>query len=124
MERFITDERTGIEYKLVGDYYLPLIEVPANDRPIGRYGTMRKEYLKNHRPALYEHLVLQGKLYEHCADINEQAQHRLDVIMEQLSLKWNITEDLKHRDQLRWVGLMNQAKHCAEENIMKELIYE
>jgi len=113
----------GIDYILCGDYYIPAIEIPKNDRPIGHYGRLRKAYLKEYRPVLFEHHVLQGTLYEHCDAVNDQAKRRLEVMMEQLIQEWGITEDLKHRDQMGWVGLMNQAKHCAEESIKNELIY-
>ncbi|MCC8079984.1 MAG: TnpV protein [Oscillospiraceae bacterium] len=113
----------GIDYILCGDYYIPDWKLPLLDRPVGRYGRMRQNYLKEHRPALYAMYLIHGTLYKHCADVNEQAQQRLEVMMKQLIEEWGITEDLKARDQMGWVSQMNQAKHCAEETILRELIY-
>ncbi|MCD8374091.1 MAG: TnpV protein [Oscillospiraceae bacterium] len=113
----------GIDYILCGDYYIPDWKLPPLDRPVGRYGRMRQNYLKEHRPALYAMYLIHGTLYEHCANVNEQAQQRLEVMMKQLIEEWGITEDLKARDQMGGVSQMNQAKHCAEETILRELIY-
>ena len=74
----------GIDYILCGDYYIPEWQIPQNDRPIGHYGRMRKAYLKEYRPALYAGYIARGTLFDHCADINEQAQRRLEVMMEQI----------------------------------------
>ncbi len=97
--------------------------MPKDEQSIGRYGRMRMEYLKEHRQILFGVLVLQDKLYEHCSKVNEQAQKRANVMMEQLVQAWGITEEWKSRDQMGWVRVMNQAKHCAEENVVNELIY-
>ena len=113
----------GIDYVLVGDYYLPRLELPKEDRPIGRWGRMRKSYLRDHRPIVYNQLVLTGKLQTHLADVNEQAEDRLDRIIEQMARAEGITEELKATDQMEWVRRMNSIRDRAEEIILAELIY-
>lgn len=114
----------GIDYILCGEYYIPDWQIPQCDRTIGHYGRMRKAYLKEHRPALYAGYIACGTLFEHCADINEQAQQRLEVMMEQIIHEWGVKEEMKSTDPLGWVSLMNQARHCADEVILNELIYD
>ncbi len=113
----------GIDYTLCGDYYIPDWQIPTVDRPLGHYGRMRKAYLKNHHPALYAGYVAHGTLFEHCAEVEKQAQKRLEVMMEQIAREWDIREGMKNTDPLGWASLMNQARHCADEVICNELIY-
>ena len=113
----------GIDYTLCGDYYIPDWQIPVTDRTLGHYGRMRKAYLKNHRPALYAGYVAHGTLFEHCAEVEAQAQERLEVMMEQIAQEWGIREEMKNTDPLGWTSLMNQARHCADEVILNELIY-
>lgn len=113
----------GIDYVLVGDYYIPQLELPKEDRPVGRWGRLRKTYLRDHRPILYNQLILTGKLQTHLADVNEQAKERLDRIIDQMALTEGITEALKSSDQMEWVRRMNSICHRAEEIILNELIY-
>ena len=113
----------GIDYVLVGDYYLPRLELPKEDRPIGRWGRMRKTYLRDHRPILYNQLILTGELQTHLADVNEQAENRLDRIIEQMAKAEGITEALKTSDQMEWVRRMNSIRNRAEELIQADLIY-
>ena len=114
----------GIDYVPVGDYYIPRLELPKADRPIGRWGRLRKTYLRDHRPILYNQLILTGKLQTHLADVNEQAEDRLDRITEQLARSEGITETLKAADQMEWVRRMNSIRARAEEIIQAELIYD
>ncbi len=113
----------GIDYILCGDYYIPAITIPKCDRPIGHYGRLRKAYLKEYRPVLFQAYLSQGKLYEHLAEVNTQATERLERIMEQLIREWDISEDLKARDQMGWVHVMNNARYSADEIVKHELIY-
>ena len=113
----------GIDYELVGDFYIPLLELPKEDRPIGRWGRLRKTYLRDHRPILYNQLILTGKLQTHLADINDQAEERLDRIIDQMAKAEGVTEQLKATDQLGWVRRMNSIRHRSEEIIQAELIY-
>ena len=113
----------GIEYVLVGDYYIPQLELPTENRPIGRWGRLRKNYLREHRPVLYNQLILSGELQTHLADVNEQAEERLDRIINQMAQAEGVTEELKARDQMEWVRQMDSIRHRAEEIIQAELIY-
>ena len=113
----------GIDYILAGDYYIPDLKLPEENRPIGRYGRLHREYLKQEHPARYSSLILTGKLWTYLADLNEQAEERLDLIMEQMKTAEGVTEELKARNQLEWVGRMNNIRNRAEEIINSELIY-
>ena len=106
-----------------GDYLIPdlkLSEQPT--KPLGKYGRMRKAYLKEHRPILYNHLLLSEKLYPHLLEIDETAQSRLEQLMPRLAESAGATERLKASDPMKWVGLMNTCKAQAEEILMAELI--
>lgn len=113
----------GIDYVLVGDYYIPDLKLPEENRPIGRYGRLHREYLKQEHPARYSSLILTGKLWTYLADLNEQAEERLDLIIEQMKAAEGVTEELKARNQLEWVGRMNNIRNRAEKIINSELIY-
>ena len=93
----------GIDYILVGDYYIPDLKLPEESRPIGRYGRLHREYLKQEHPARYSSLILTGKLWTYLADLNEQAEERLDLIVEQMKAAEGVTEELKAQNQLEWV---------------------
>lgn len=113
----------GIDYVLVGDYYIPDLKLPEENRPIGRYGRLHREYLKQEHPARYSSLILTGKLWTYLADLNEQAEEWLDLIIEQMKAAEGVTEELKARNQLEWVRRMNNIRNRAEEIINSELIY-
>ncbi len=93
----------GIDHILIGDYYIPDLKLPEENRPIGRYGRLHREYLKQEHPARYSSLILTGKLWTYLADLNEQAEERLDLIMEQMKAAEGVTEELKAQNQLEWV---------------------
>lgn len=112
-----------IQYIRVGDYFIPDLELPEEPRPIGKWGRMRREYLKEHKPIQYNCLLLSGKLWTYLADLNEQAQDRLDRIIERMKTAEGITEDLKANDPMAWVGAMNNIRNRAEEIILQKLIY-
>ena len=113
----------GIDYILVGDYYIPDLKLPEENRPIGRYGWLHRKYLKEEHPARYSSLILTGKLWTYLADLNEQAEERLDLIIEQMKAAEGVTEELKARNQLEWVGRMNNIRNRAEEIIRSEITY-
>ena len=118
-------EQNGGTYTQVGDYLIPDISLPdAPAYPIGKYGRMRKAYLKEHRPGLYTQLILSGKLYEHLSEVERTCNDRLDIMIPQMAETQGITEALKSRDQLSWIGRMNEIKHSAEESILAEIIFE
>ena len=116
--------QNGISYTLVGDYYIPDLQLPEESRPIGIWGRMHKDYLEQYHPAQYNALILTGKLWTYLADLNEQAQTRLDCIIAQMKEAEEITEELKSQDQMAWVRAMNSIRSHAEEIILRELIYE
>lgn len=130
MKKHIINEQTGISYTLVGDYYLPdfALEIEAaSDEPeyeIFGWGLRRKNYLKNYRKVLYSQLLTSGKLNAHLHEIDEAATNRMEQIVRQMAERDSVTEQLKATDQMKWVGLMNNYRHCAEEIVLKEVIYE
>lgn len=113
-----------IDYILCGDYYIPDIRLQKPNIRLGHYGMLRKAYLREHRPALYAHLVLSETLYEHCAEIERAARNRLDLMMPELAKSAGAMEALKAADPMKWVGLMNSCKAQAEEIVKYELIYD
>ena len=115
--------QNGISYTLVGDYDIPGLELPEASRPIGRWGRMHKAFLQEHRPGQYNALLLSGKLWTYLADLNEQAQERLELIIIQMKAAEGVTEALKASDQLAWVQHMNSIRNRAEEIILSELVY-
>ena len=118
-------EQNGGTYTQVGDYLIPDISLPdAPAYPIGKYGRMRKAYLKEHRPGLYTQLILSGKLHEHLSEVERTCNDRLDIMIPQMAEAQGVTEAMKARDQLGWVGRMNEIKHSAEEIILAEIIFE
>lgn len=123
MEKYITDEQNGLEYELVGDYYIVAGEDEPPARPIGVWGAMRRDYLKKHRQSLYYQLLLSGKLNDHLADIEDQAQDMMWTLPKQMAKAEGVTEELKRMDQMAWVGAMNIIQAQVREVITNELIY-
>ena len=113
----------GIDYILVGDYYIPDLKLPEEHRPIGKYGRMHREYLREVHPARLNTLILTGELWTYLADLNEQAQERLDTIMEQMKAAEGVTEELKRTSQMEWVQRCNNIHNRSEEIILHERIY-
>ena len=113
----------NIEYVLVGDYYIPNLKPPHEERPIGKYGRMHREYLKEHNPMMFNDLVLEGQLWTYLADLNERAQERLSLIVEQMKVTESVAEELKASDQMAWVGAMNSIRNRAEEIVLNEIVY-
>ena len=113
-----------LTYTMNGDYQIPDLKLTEQpEKPLGKYGRMRKAYLKEHRPLIYNQLLLTEKLYPHLIEIDETAQSRLEQMMPQLAKDAGATEQLKASDPMRWVGLMNTCKAQAEEILMAELIH-
>ena len=113
-----------LTYTRVGEYYIPNLTLDDQpDKPIGLYGRMRRTYLQEHRPGVLNSMVLNGTLYPHLVEVDEAAQHRLDVLIPQLAKAAGVTEELKAHDPMTWVGLMNNCKARVEEIIRAELIY-
>ena len=114
-----------ITYTKVGDYFLPDLALPEEEMKIilGRWGMAHKEFLKEHKKSMYSYLLLSGKLYQHCKEIEDTANEQIYLITKQMAQAENVTEELKATDQMAWVGAMNSIKHRAEEIVKSELIY-
>ena len=111
----------GVHYTLHGDYYLPELNLPETPRrPIGRYGRIRKAYLEEHRPGLYERLLLSGKLHDHLAEIDQTCRER----MEQIISRMVEAEGVDERDQLGWISRMNSIHQRAKETVLDELVFD
>ena len=113
-----------LNYIRYGDYYIPDIRLPEETRPIGRWGRIHRDYIKDHTPIRFNDLCLSGELWTYLADLNEQAQSRLELIIEQMKAAEGVTEDMKAINQMAWVGAMNSIRNRAEEIILREMIYE
>ena len=125
MKKHIYDENNGLWYELIGDYYIPVLTLSSDEqRPIGKWGRMHRDYLKEHRPILFNDLIISGQLWTYLADLNEQAQKRLSLIVDQMKATEGMTEEAKAANQLAWVGAMNSIRNRAEEIILREMIYE
>ena len=112
-----------MEYVLVGDYCIPDLKLPNEERPIGKYGWMHRGYLKEHNPMMFNDLVLEGQFWTYLAELNEQAQERLSLIVEQMKVSEGVTENLKASDQMAWIRAMNSIHNRAEEIVLKEIVY-
>ena len=123
MEEFITDERTGLRYELVGDYYLIAGEDEPEGRPIGIWGQRHLRYIRKHKVGLYAELLTTGKLNDYLADLNEQAEELFSRLVKQLAEKESVTEALKAENQMLWVQKMNSIRNTAMEVVSNDLIY-
>ena len=123
MKKQIYDEKNGLNYTLHGDYYLPDLEINEEEPTYGKYGIMRKQFLKEHRSARYQYLVLTGKLTEHLNQVDKEVREKVEILMEQMAEQWGVTEELKMQDQMEWVRRMNNIQATAEEIALKEIIY-
>ena len=123
MKKQIYDEKNGLNYTLHGDYYLTDLEINEEESTYGKYGIMRKQFLKEHRSARYQYLVLTGKLTEQLNQVDKEAREKVEMLMEQMVEQWGVTEELKMQDQMEWVRRLNNIQATAEEIALKEIIY-
>ena len=123
MKKQIYDEKNGMSYTLHGDYYLPDLVLREEEPTYGKYGMLRKQFLKEHRSARYQYMLLTGKLNEHLNQTDQEAREQVETLMEQMLEKQGVTEELKAQDQMKWVRLMNNIKASAEEIILKNMVY-
>ena len=123
MKKQIYDEKNGMSYTLHGDYYLPDLVLREEEPTYGKYGMLRKQFLKERRSARYQYLLLTGKLNEHLNQTDQEAREQLETLMEQMTEKQGVTEELKVRNQMKWVRLMNNIKASAEEMVLRETLY-
>lgn len=121
----IIDERTGIEYRLAGDYYIPNITVakPKRIGNIGKYGRMKLNYMKRYKISEYTEMLLNNELNSYLLDVEDKCKEKLNILIKQMAEKENVTEELKANNQLEWVARMNNIKNRAEEIILNEIIY-
>ena len=124
VKKEFTDEKTGISYTLVGDYYFPNLILEQEEKiTLNKYGLLRLDYLKKHKKTDYIIMFMNKELNRHLKEVQETAQSRVNKIIEQLKSNSDLTEDMKNTDILYWVGTMNVIKNQAEEIVLKELIY-
>ena len=123
MKKQIYDEKNGLSYTLHGDYYLPDLEINEKEPAYGKYGIIQKQFLKEHRSARYQYLVLTGKLTEHLNQVDKEAREKVEMVMEQMAEQWGVTDELKMQDQMEWVRRMNNIKNVAEEMVLLEMVY-
>ena len=123
MKKQIYDEKNGMNYTLHGDYYLPDLVLREEEPTYGKYGMLRKQFLKEHKSARYQYLLLTGKLNEHLNQTDQEAREQVEMLMKQMAEKQGVTEELKAQDQMEWVRLMNNIKASAEEIVLRETLY-
>ena len=123
MKKQIYDEKNGMSYTLHGDYYLPDLVLSEAEPTYGKYGMLRKQFLKEHRSARYQYLLLTGKLNEHLNQADQEAREQVETLMEQMAEKQGVTEELKVQNRTKWVRLMNNIKASAEEMVLREILY-
>ena len=123
MKKHNYDESNGLSYTLHGDYYLPDLAVNEEEPTYGKYGMLRKQFLKEHRPARYQYLVMTGELTGHLNQVDQDARGQVEILVKQMAEKQRVTEQLKMQDQMKWVGLMNNINICAEEIVLQGIVY-
>jgi len=126
LKQTIIDERTGIEYNLVNDYYIPNIVLPKPRRTgnVGKYGRMRARYLKEHKKVEYSLMIIENELISHLLDIEDICKERMDLLVKQIAEKENVIEELKARDQMEWVVRMNNILNRVKKIVTNEIIYQ
>ena len=123
MKKHIYEESNRLSYTMHGDYYLPDLVVNEEEPTYGKYGMLRKQFLKMHRPARYQYLLMTGELTAHLNRVDQEAREQVETLVKQMVGKQGVNENLKRQDQMRWVRLMNNIKVSAEEIVLKEIIY-
>lgn len=123
MKKQIYDEKNGLNYTLHGGYYLPDLEINEEEPIYGKYGIMRKQFLKEHRSARYQYLVVTGKLTEHLNQVDKEVREKIEMLAEQMAEQWGVTEEMKIQDQMEWVRRMNNIQATAEEIAYKNIIF-
>ena len=123
MKKHFYEESNRLSYTMHGDYYLPDLVVNEEEPTYGKYGMLRKQFLKVHRPARYQYLLMTGELIVHLNRVDQEAGEQVESLMKQMAEKQGVTEQVKMQDQMKWVCLMNNIKDCAEEIVLKESVY-
>lgn len=122
LKKHYTNEQTGISYTLHGDFYLPDIKTSEENFTLGKWGMMHKDYLEKHNKSLFTLLIIKGKLFQYCAEVEKQANEMFDFLIEQMKNAEGVTEQLKEQDQLEWVQRMGNIQQRAREIVYDELI--
>ena len=123
MQKHIYEESNRLSYTMHGDYYLPDLVVNEEEPTYGKYGMLRKQFLKEHRSARYQYLFMTGELTAHLNRVDQEAREQVEILVKQMVEKQGVTEQLKVQDLMKWVGLINNIKACAEEIVLKEGVY-
>lgn len=124
MKKYIYDENNGLSYTLHGDYYLPDLVLPEEE-PVtyGKYGMLRRTFLKKYKKGIYSQLLTQGKLVEHLNQVDRDANDKMELLVRQMAKRQGVTEKLKEENQMLWVGRMNNINNAAEEIVLLEIVY-
>lgn len=124
MKKHIYDDNNGLSYTLHGDYYLPDLVLPEEE-PVtyGKYGMLRRTFLREYKKGIYSQLLTQGKLVEHLNQVDRDANDKMELLVRQMAKRQGVTEKLKEENQMLWVGRMNNIRSAAEEIVLRELIY-
>ena len=122
LEKYIIDEKTGLKYELVGDYYYPCLKAPESPK-VGRFGRMYHDYLRKHKRVTYSGLMLSGKFKEHVEDVDHQAEDMFSHLVDRMKQAEGVTEQLKATDQMEWVRRMNSIRNRAEEIVLNKIIF-
>ena len=123
MKKHIYEESNRLSYTMHGDYYLPDLVVNEEEPTYGKYRMLRKQFLKVHRPARYQYLLMTGELMAHLNRVDQEARELVEILMKQMTEKQGVTEQVKMQEQMKWVGITNNIKACVEEIVLKEIIY-
>ena len=117
--------KNNIQYRQVGDYLIPNLIIPPEEASVtlGKWGMLHKSYLEKHKKVLFNSLLIQGKLYQHCAEVENQARDMFDTLVEQMKEKEGVTEQLKEQDQFEWIQRMGNIQQRVNEIVCAELIY-
>ena len=124
MEKRIHDKTNGLNYTLQGDYYFPELIIKEKEATYGKYGILRKNYLKEHKLGYYQYLILTGKLTEHLNQIDKEAGEQVEILVKQMAERYGVTEDMREENWMEWVRRMSEIKKVVEERTLLEMIYE
>lgn len=123
MKKQIYDKDNGLDYTLHGDYYFSNLIIDEEKATYGKYGMLRKKYLKEHKSGYYQYLMLSGKLTEHLNQVDREAREKVERLVEQMAEKQGVTEQMKEGDSMEWVRRINNIKNIAEKMVLLETIY-
>ena len=124
MEKRIYDKTNGLNYTLQGDYYFPELIIKEEETTYGKYGILRKNYLKEHKSGYYQYLILTGKLTEHMNQIDKEAVEQVEILVKQMAERYGVTEEMREENWMEWVRRMNEIMNVVEERTLLEMIYE